>query len=80
MSEKSVTLKLPELFVGQMLDGLRIRAESWERTKDYLADGVIDPDDPYIEECSDENEAQQIANFYREIIKEIEIQLSAQSE
>jgi hypothetical protein len=79
MSEKFVTLKLSELFVGQMLDGLRIRAESWERTKEYLADGVIDSDDPYVEECSDENEAEQIANFYKEIIKEIENQLKEQS-
>lgn len=79
MPDDFVTLKLPVLFVGQMLDGLRIRAESWERTKDYLADGVIDPDDPCVEECNDENEAEQIANFYREIIKEIETQLAAQS-
>jgi hypothetical protein len=79
MSDEFVTLKLPKLFVGQMLDGLQIRAESWERTKVYLADGVIDPDEPYIEECSDENEAEQIANFYREIITEIETQLEEQS-
>jgi hypothetical protein len=79
MSDEFVTLKLPKLFVGQILDGLRIRAESWERTKDYLADGVIDPDDPYIEECNDEIEARQIEAFYREIIKEIETQLAAQS-
>jgi hypothetical protein len=78
MSDEFVTLMLPKLFVGQMLDGLRIRAESWERTKDYLSDGVIDPDDPYIEECNDENEAEQIANFYREIIKAIETQLKSQ--
>jgi len=80
MSDEFVTLKLPKSFVGQMLDGLRIRAESWEHTKIYLADGVIvDPDDPYIEECNDEIEARQIEAFYREIIKEIETQLDAQS-
>ena len=74
-----IGIKLPKLFVGQMLDGLRIRAESWERTKIYLSDGVIDPDDPYVEECNDETEAGQIEAFYREIIKEIETQLDAQS-
>lgn len=80
MSGKFVTLKLPMLFVGQMLDGLRIRAESWEHTKIYLSDGVIvDPDNPYIEECNDEAEARQIETLYREIIKEIETQLVAQS-
>ena len=79
MSDEFVTLKLPTLFVSQILDGLQIRAESWERTKDYLSDGVINPDDPYIEECDDETEARQIETFYREIIKEIETQLDAQS-
>ena len=80
MSGKFVTLKLPMLFVGQILDGLRIRAESWEHTKIYLSDGiVVDPDNPYIEECNDEAEARQIETLYREIIKEIETQLVAQS-
>jgi len=80
MSDEFVTLKLPKLFVGQILDGLRIRAESWEHTKIYLSDGVVvDPDDPCIEECSDEREARQVETFYREIIKEIEAQLDAQS-
>jgi hypothetical protein len=80
MPEEFVTLKLPKNFVGQMLDGLRIRAESWEHTKIYLSDGVVvDPDNPYVEECNDETEAGQIEAFYREIIKEIETQLEAQS-
>ena len=80
MSDEFVTLKLPKLFVGQMLDGLRIRAESWEHTKIYLSDGiVVDPDNPYVEECNDEAEARQIETLYREIIKEIETQLVAQS-
>ncbi len=79
MSDKFVTLILPESFVGQMLDGLRVRAESWENTKNYLSDGVIDPDNPYIEECNDETEARQIETFYKEIIKEIETQFEAQT-
>ena len=79
MSDEFVTLKLPRLFVGQILDGLSINAENWERTKIYLSDGIIDPDNPYIEECNDEIEARQIETFYREIIKEIETQLDAQS-
>ncbi len=80
MSDEFVTLKLPKFFVGQMLDSLRNRADSWEHTKNYLSDGgIVDPDYPYIEECNDEIEARQIETFYREIIKEIENQLDAQS-
>ena len=67
MSGKFVTLKLPMLFVGQLLDGLRIRAESWEHTKLYLSDGiVVDPDNPYVEECNDEAEARQIAQLAKQ--------------
>lgn len=80
MSDEFVTLKLPRFFVGQILDALIVRAESWENTKIYLSDGVIvDTDNSYIEECDDETEARQIETFYCEIIKEIETQLTAQS-
>jgi hypothetical protein len=80
MPKDIITLKLPSLFVGQMLDGLRIRAESWENTKTYLEDGVIaDLDNPCVEDCSNPHEAEQIAALYRKIIKEIETQLESQS-
>jgi hypothetical protein len=79
MSDEFVTLRLPRLFVGQILDSLSISAENWENTKIYLSDGIIaDPDNPIIQECSDEAEARQIETFYREIIKEIETQLHEQ--
>jgi hypothetical protein len=80
MSDELVILKLPRLFVENILDGLRINAENWDRTKIYLSYGVIvDPDDPFVEECNDEMEASQIEAFYRQIIREIEIQLAKQS-
>lgn len=77
---KIVSLKLPRLFVGQLLDCLNIAVEDWERTKIYHETGYVDPDEPHIRECSDEHEAGQIANYYRQIISEIEKQLGKQKQ
>jgi hypothetical protein len=75
-----VVLKLPRLFVGQLLDCLNITVEDWDRTKLYHETGYVDPDEPYVRECSDAHEAEQIANYYRQIIAEIEKQLDNQKQ
>ena len=74
--DKIVTLKLPRLFVGQILDCLAIAAEDWHRTKLYHESGYIDPEEPDIRECSDAHEAEQIENYYIKIMAEIEKQLA----
>ena len=76
--DKIVELKLPSLFVGQLLDCLRITAEDWNRTKLYHESGYVDPEEPYIRECSDAYEAEQIESYYNQIIVEIEKQLDKQ--
>jgi hypothetical protein len=59
--------------VGQILDALYMRFEAWEYTEEYLNTGNIR--EPYlIEECSNSDEANQIADYYKEIIKSIEKQ------
>jgi len=64
--------------LGQLLDGLRIRAEAWEKTADYLESG-FSPDDYFIcEECSDSHEARCIARHYETIIGAIEDQVKKQ--
>lgn len=64
--------------LGQLLDGLRIRAESWAKTADYLESG-FNPDDTFIcEECSDPHEARRIAQHYEKIITSIEAQVEKQ--
>jgi hypothetical protein len=77
---KIVTLKLPRLFVGQLLDCLNIAVEDWDRTKLYHETGYVDPDEQYVRECNDAHEAEQIANYYRQIIAEIEKQLDNQKQ
>jgi hypothetical protein len=77
--DEIVVLKLTRNFVGQVLECLDIAIEDWNRTKIYLRDDVIDPDEPYVRECNDAAEAEQIENFYREIKANIEKQLNEQS-
>ncbi|MEK7953360.1 hypothetical protein [Luteolibacter soli] len=74
MSASKVPLLLDSLMVGQILDALQVRREAWEKTSAWFR-GVLD--DPYfvIEECSDAEEADQIAAYYVEIEAELRKQL-----
>jgi len=73
---KKYTFTLNENDVGQLLDGLAIRAESWEKTADYLRDGSMPEGNIFIiEDCSEPTEADAIAEHYRSIIKKIERQM-----
>ena len=76
---KTYVIELDSLDVGQLLDGLRCREESWRNTAIYFRHGVA-PDDNFIcEECSDADEAESIADHYRSIIAKIKKQQEEQS-
>ena len=69
-------IDLDEVDLGQILDDLQVRAQSWERTADYLRTGEMPADEGFIvEECSKAEEAVGIAVCYRSIIRNIRIQL-----
>lgn len=70
-------IELNELDLGQLLDGLEMRAESWERTADYLRSGYV-AGDYVVEECSKPKEADDIAAHYRSLIRSIRLQMEAQ--
>ena len=71
---KTYHIQLEANDLGQILDGLREREESWRRTADYFRSGG-DGDDAFaIEECTDEQEAERIAEFYSRIIADLERQ------
>ena len=73
------TLKLDELDLGQLLDGLEARAESWEKTAEYFRlDEMPEGEFFIVEECSDLDEAEQIAGHYRSIISKIRMQMEEQ--
>ncbi len=63
--------------VGQLLEGLRAREESWRRTAEYFRLGCRD-DFFLIEECNGEYEANEIALIYGRIISNIERQRDEQ--
>ena len=75
---KVYRIELDDIDLGQLLDGLEVRAEAWEKTADYYRTGVA-PDDFIMEECRDAEEAEKIAAHYRSIIAKILTQQSAQS-
>jgi hypothetical protein len=72
-------IELDDLELGQTLDGLEMRAESWERTADYLRTEKM-PDGEFfiVEECNRPEEADGIADSYRSIIRKIRNQMEAQ--
>lgn len=72
-------IELTDLDLGQLLDGLETRAESWERTADYLRREIMPEGEFFVvEECSKPEEADGIAEHYRSIIRRIQHQMEAQ--
>lgn len=75
---KTFLLRLDDNDLGQILEGLQAREESWRRTAEYFRSGY-NPDDSFvIEVCKDEYEADQIALFYARIIRNLERQRDEQ--
>ena len=75
---KKYRIELDALDLGQILDGLEVRAEAWEKTAEFHRSGKT-PDDFLVEECRDAAEAENIAAHYRSIIGKILTQRNAQS-
>lgn len=77
---KLYRIELDGLDLGQVLDGLALRAEAWERTAMVLRTGALpDGEAFFAEECSKPEEAEGIAALYRAIIGRIQAQMEAQS-
>jgi hypothetical protein len=72
-------IRLSNLDLFQLLDGLALRAESWERTARYLRTEEMPHDDFFlVEECSSPEEAENIAAHYRSIMERINQQMKEQ--
>lgn len=71
-------IELDALDLGQIIDGLEVRATAWEKTAAYHGSGVS-PTGFIVEECNDADEANRIAAHYRSIIAKIQTQREAQS-
>ena len=75
--EKFVTLRLPEIDVLQIIDGLNQRMIIWKTTEEVMETGFSHLGD-LIEECSNPQEAHFIAKHYENIIDLIQKQLENQ--
>lgn len=72
-------IELDENDLGQLLEGVEYRADSWMRTADYMRTGEIPDGEMFvIEECRDADEAIEIGRWYRQIIADIRKQMSGQ--
>jgi hypothetical protein len=75
---KFFQLRLESNDLGQMLDGLRTRADAWRKTAEYLEIGYVADESFVCEECSNPEEANSIALHYEKIISRIEQQVLKQ--
>lgn len=76
--QKTYRIELDSFDLGQILDGLEVRAEAWAKTANYHRTGESPPDF-IVEECNDAEEADGIASHYRSIIAKIRRQQEEQS-
>lgn len=65
--DKEYVIRLNDLDLGQVVDGLEVRATAWRLIATYLETGVA-PDGFVIEECSDAEEAHWLADSYSRIL------------
>ncbi|MFN6114771.1 MAG: hypothetical protein ACK46C_02710 [Flavobacteriales bacterium] len=66
--EKDYVIRLNAFDLGQLLDGLEVRANAWRHTAEYLETGQFPVPDFVMEECSEAFEARKLADHYERII------------
>jgi len=72
--QENYFIRLSSLDLGQLIDGLCVREKSWRDTATYLREGYI-PDDSFVcEECKNEHEAKSIADHYKRLIADLQMQ------
>ncbi len=65
--DREYIIRLNGIDLGQVIDGLEMRATAWLHTAAYLETGEV-PDGFLIEECEDAEEARRIAEHYQRIL------------
>ncbi len=77
-SSTDYIIRLSGFDLGQLLDGLEVRARAWRDTATYLETGEAASPDFVTEECNDEEEARRIAAHYDRIIDALLLQKANQ--
>lgn len=78
--DKEYVIRLNGFDLGQSLDGLEVRATAWRDTASYLETGEMPSPDFVIEDCTDVEEARQLAAHYDRIIAKILVQRAHQEQ
>jgi len=68
--DKEYVIRLSGFDLGQVIDGLEVRANAWRLTAEYLETGA-EPDSLVIEECDDADEARRLVEHYERIISDV---------
>ena len=76
--DEEVSLRLPRLFVGQVVIALEEQKSAWDYTALYLTHGCVESDHT-IKEASSSQEAQRMADYYGKIINCIQSQVPGPS-
>ncbi len=71
-----ITLRLPQNFVGQVLDGLEVLIDEWAYTAEYLEHGAV-RQDMVVRDCHKPEEARRMAASYSKIYDDIAQQYRA---
>ena len=79
MTNRFYHFSLSSIDFGQTIDGLCARRDAWAKTAQWFR-GELQEQVFLIEECNDEDEAQQIADHYTEIIDTLQTQAAPQRE
>jgi hypothetical protein len=66
--DKEYIIRLNGFDLGQLLDGLEVRARAWRDTANYLETGEASCPDFVAEACNDAAEARKLAEHYERII------------
>ena len=75
---KMIKITISEQDLGQIIDGLEVRQKSWLDTAEFLRSGCSADDFFVCEECTDEEEAQHLADTYERILTSLIKQSDAQ--
>jgi hypothetical protein len=71
ITDKEYVIRLTDFDLGQLLDGLEVRANAWRNTATYLSTGETPTNDFSAEECTDAEEAEKLADHYDRIIAKV---------
>lgn len=73
LPDKEFIIRLNGFDLGQLVDGLEVRADAWRLTAEYMETGEA-PEGSMIEDCNDAEEARKIAGHSERIIEAVTIQ------